>query len=187
MAWTLTLASVFGACAVEEQQRARTRNDADVPFGLLDEAAPPLLPPTPGSTTEGVSLCFLEGDRLRVVVSALVPGRDLTDVVRALAEPPGDEETELRSAIGEPRLVADVTLAAGVARVDLLPAITSLSGDEQLFAVAQLVCTLTGQPGVGPVSFTLEGADVDVPRGDGSLTSEPVSRDDYANLLREDR
>jgi spore germination protein GerM len=65
----------------------------------------------------------------------------------------------------------------------LLPAITELGGDEQLLAVAQLVCTLTARPGVGPVSFTLEGAPVDVPTGDGSLTSGPVSRDDYADLL----
>jgi hypothetical protein len=36
---------------------------------------------------------------------------------------------------------------------------------------------------VGLVSFTLEGAPVDVPRGDGSVTSGAVSRDDYAELL----
>lgn len=179
---TLVLA-VLGACALPEEQAAQVRDDDDVPFGLLDEAAPPLVPPTQVPVTEGVPLCFVEGDSLRVVVGNREPASDLSEVVAALADPPEVEGTELETAVGLEGLIGDVTLTAGVARVDLLPAITSLSGDEQLFAIAQLVCTLTGQPGVGPVSFTLEGASVDVPRGDGSLTSEPVSRDDYADLL----
>ncbi len=47
----------------------------------------------------------------------------------------------------------------------------------------QLVCTFTARAGIGQVAFTLSGAPVDVPRGDGSLTADPVSRDDYAELL----
>jgi spore germination protein GerM len=80
-------------------------------------------------------------------------------------------------------VVSDVSLEAGVATVDLRPTISALGSDEQLLAVAQVVCTLTGRPGVGPVAFTLDGSPVDIPRGDGSLTNEPVSRDDYAELL----
>ncbi|MFZ6005585.1 MAG: GerMN domain-containing protein [Actinomycetota bacterium] len=175
--------TMIGACALREEQRARIRDDEEVPFGLLDEAAPPLVPPTPSPATEGVPLCFVEGDSLRVVVGGLEPASDLSEVVAALADLPEIEGTELETPAGDHGLIGDVTLAAGVARVDLRSAITSLSGDAQLLAIAQLVCTLTGQPGVGPVSFTLEGASVDVPRGDGSLTSEPVSRDDYADLL----
>lgn len=74
-------------------------------------------------------------------------------------------------------------LAGGIARVDLRLDISSLGGDDQLLAVAQIVCTLTGRPGVGQVSFTLEGTHVDVPRGDGSLVADPLSRDDYSSLL----
>ena len=67
--------------------------------------------------------------------------------------------------------------------MDLLPEVSALPADEQLLAVAQIVCTLTGRPGVGQVSFTLQGARLAVPKGDGSLVSSPVARDDYAGLM----
>jgi spore germination protein GerM len=171
---------VCGACSVQAEGRAQVQDDDAVPFGLLDEDVEPLLPEETAAVTEPVSLCFVHDGELAVVGSALDPPIGLPDIVDALAEPPNDES--LRTALGEPPLVGDVQLVAGVARVDLLPAVTSLSGNEQLLAVAQLVCTLTARPGVGLVSFTLEGSPVDVPTGDGSLTSGAVSRDDYADL-----
>jgi hypothetical protein len=179
----LVLAMPLAACGVRAEGDAQIQDGDDVPFGLLDEAAPPLVPPTTSGVSDGVPLCFLDGDGLTVVVSDLDGTGDLMSVVRALADPPAATGAELRTALAEQRLVRELSVEGGIARVDLLPAITDLGGDEQLLAVAQLVCTLTGQPGVGPVAFTLEGASVDVPRGDGSLTSEPVSRDDYADLL----
>jgi hypothetical protein len=182
VALLLATALVGGACSVQEQRRAQVQDDEAVPFGLLDQDEPPLLPAT-GSGTESVSLCFIGGDTLVPIESSLDPPVDLTDVIDALAEVPETASGALRTAVAEPRLVREVQPTAGVARVDVLPAITELGSDEQLLAVAQLVCTLTGRPGIGPVSFTLEGSPVDVPRGDGSLTSGPVSRDDYAELL----
>jgi spore germination protein GerM len=180
----ILVASHLAACGVKAEGEAKARSDDDVPFGLLDEGAPPLVPPTSSSPSEGVPLCFIDGEDLAVVIADLDRPADLTTVVDALAEPPEGSGRNLRTAMGDQRLVADVSLAGGVAKVELRPAIATLSGDEQLLAVAQVVCTLTGQPGVGPVSFFLDGASVDVPRGDGSLTSEPVSRDDYADLLQ---
>jgi spore germination protein GerM len=170
-----------GACSVGGEEHAQVRDDNAVPFGLLDPDEPPLLPPTTSVETEPVSLCFVQEGRMAVIDVALERPVALPDVVDALAEPP--ERESLRTSVGDPPLVSDVRLVAGVARVDLLPAITTLGGDEQLLAVAQLVCTLTARPGVGLVSFTLEGAPIDVPTGDGSLTSGPVSRDDYADLV----
>ena len=165
-----------------EPRTTRQQPDGDVPFGLLDADAPPLFPSVPAAVTEPVALCFVQDGALAVVSTLLDAPVTLFDVVAALAKPPQDKA--LRSAVSDPPLVADMRVVGGVAQVDLLPAITSLGGDEQLIAVAQLVCTLTGRPGVGLVSFTLEGFPIDVPTGDGSLTTGPVSRDDYANLLR---
>ncbi len=119
----------------------------------------------------------------RALSVALDPPVSLKDVVAALADPPAVGGVALRTAVGDPSIVGQVRLVAGTAEVDLLSAISALAGDEQLLAVAELVCTLTGRPGVGRVSFTLNGAPVDVPRGDGSLTARPVSRDDYRVLL----
>jgi hypothetical protein len=179
---TLVAATLMtAACSVRAEQRAQVEDDEAVPFDLLDENVPPLLSPSADPAAEAVALCFVQEGVLVKVDSALERPFGLTSIVDALAEPP--EVESLRTAVGDPPLVQEVELVGGVARVDLRPAITELGGEDQLLAVAQLVCTLTGRPGIGLVSFTLEGAPIDVPTGDGSLTSEPVSRDDYADLL----
>jgi hypothetical protein len=176
------LTVVAGACSVEAQDSARAVDDEAVPFGLLEADTPPLLPPTSGSST-GATVCFVEDDGLREVEVPLERGATPDEVVAALSRPPADGGGALRTALGDPSPVAGVAVAGGVAQVDLLPSLTALGSDEQLLAVAQLVCTLSARPGVGPVSFTLDGAPVEVPRGDGSVTSSPVSRDDYAELI----
>jgi len=67
--------------------------------------------------------------------------------------------------------------------VDLTDDFAALAGQDQLLAIAQLALSLTGQAGVGRVAFTLGGDRIEVPRGDGSLTSGSVSRDAYLTLL----
>ncbi|WP_421119736.1 GerMN domain-containing protein [Aquihabitans daechungensis] len=181
-ATVLLVVGLVSSCSVDEQGSAQVQDDEKVPFGLLEPNAPALLPPATEPAAEGVSLCFIDDGALVRVVARLDPPLDLRSVTEALAEPPESASASLRTAVG-PELVRSVRLARGVARVDFRPAVTEMGGDEQLLAVAQLVCTLTAQPGVGPVSFTLAGTPVDVPRSDGSLTSGPVSRDDYADLL----
>jgi spore germination protein GerM len=51
-----------------------------------------------------------------------------------------------------------------------------------MIALAEIVFTATGRPGVGQVSFSLDGRPVEVPRADGSLTSEPLARTDFREL-----
>jgi spore germination protein GerM len=178
----ILLALVVTSCAVDAQQHADVANDVAVPFGLLDSSAPPLLPPATAAPAESVAVCFVKDNVLAVVPVNLAPPVQLDDVVATLAQPPANAAS-LRTAVGDPPMVHTVNLKGGIARVDLEPSVSDLGGRDQLLAVAQLVCTLTGQPGVGQVSFTLDGAPVEVPRGDGSLTDGPVSRGDYAALI----
>jgi hypothetical protein len=177
------LTVMLGACAVDDQSGARVADDESVPFGLLEPDAPALLPTSTVAATETATVCFVSGAALAPLPVALAPPIRLDDVVAALGEPPEIDGATLRTAVADPPIVREVDLRGGIARVDLLPAVSNLGGDDQLLAVAQLVCSLTARPGVGQISFTLGGAPVDVPRGDGSLTSDPVSRDDYAALL----
>jgi spore germination protein GerM len=125
----------------------------------------------------------VEDDLVVTVDLPLEPGAGLDEIVASLASPPQLPDRALRTLVADPPLVDAVEVVDGVGEVDLPPELATLSGDDQRLAVAQLVCTLTGQPGVGPVVFTLDGASIEVPRGDGSLTSGPVSRDDYSQLL----
>ena len=172
------------ACAVSTQDRASVAGERSVPFGLLDADAPPLVPTTvAGPAAEAVQLCFVRDGRLAPVVRPLDAPVDPEDAVAALASPPTDLPETVRTAVPDPQVIRDITVAAGVARVDLAASIAELGGDDQLLAVAQIVCTLTARPGVGQVAFALEGLPTEVPRGDGSVVSQPVSRDDYAPLL----
>jgi spore germination protein GerM len=178
------LAVLAAGCAVPAQQDAQSARDEAVPFALLDPQAPPIVPPEPGPSSEPVALCFVRDGRLVIVTDEVAAPADLRAALDALASPPPDAGPLLRTALTDPSVVRDVRLLGGIARVDLQPDVSALPADEQLLAVAQIVCTLTGRPGVGQVSFTLQGARLAVPKGDGSLVSSPVARDDYAGLMR---
>ncbi len=172
--------AVASACAVPAERRADVIADDTVPFELLEPDAPAALPAAPGET-EPVTLCFVRDDRLDPVEHFLPAPVDPLGAVRALALPPTNAGSP-GTAVGDPSLVHGVDVAGGVARVDLGPSIAVLESADQLLAVAQIVCTLTARPGIGQIGFTVDGAPVDVPRGDGSLVAEPVSRDDYRSL-----
>jgi len=176
------LAVVAAGCSVSAQGSPKMTADDAVPFGLLKPDAPALVPPVSAPVTESVALCFVEDGRLGVVQRSLDAVASLSDVVEALTEPPTTAGASLTTALS-PSLVVGVRLQGGVVQIDLSPAVSALGGSNQLLAVAQLVCTLTARPGVGQITFTVSSAPVDVPRGDGSLTADPVSRDDYATLL----
>ena len=179
--WSLVVLSA--GCAVPAQDEAQVVRDEAVPFALLDPQAPPVVPPASGPSSEPVPLCFVRDGRLVVVDEELAAPVELRAPLDALASPPPHAGPLLRTALTEPSIVRDVRLLGGIAQVDLLAHVSALPTDEQLLAVAQIVCTLTARPGVGQVSFTLEGARLAVPKGDGSLVNSPVARDDYAALM----
>ena len=146
------------------------------------------LPPTTTSTpvpTRPGQFCFVQGELLVTVLRDVPLTADLGKVVETLLAGPDSREVRdgLRSALTGPELIRSVALIAGVAQVDLSGGFIEATGTEQLLALGQVVCTLTAQPGVGQVHFTLDGRRAEVPRGNGSLTVDAVSRDDYASLM----
>lgn len=173
---------VLAACGTSAQDDARVLPDDQVPFSLLDADAPPVIPPVTGPVQETVPLCFVAERKLVISHEQLDSPVRLLDTIRALAAAPSGSP-QRRTALGDPNLVRSVRLRGGVAVVDLDGSISLIGGDDQLLGIAQIVCTLTGQPGVGQVSFTLEGTPIGVPRGDGSLVTTPLSRDDYQELM----
>lgn len=179
----LASALLLSGCAVSTESDARRVRDSAVPFQLLDPQAPLLTPPSGDTATEQVSLCFLRERRLVVVSQVLAPPVTLQATVDALTAPPPEIRPSVRTALTEPSIIREVAVLGGIARVDLFPTVSTLPADQQLLAVAQIVCTLTGRPGVGQVSFTLAGAPLAVPKGDGSLVTSPVARDDYSALM----
>jgi spore germination protein GerM len=168
----------LSACGVPTQHSAGKVESKDVPFGLLDKKS--------GFATSDKSGALLvvflaKGSRLEPAVRRLEPPVTLERVVGVLTAGPTKAEiaTGVRSALPEETTFNAISLAKGTANIDLSSPFTGLSSTDQILALAQLVYTATAQPGIGLVRFTLQGATIAVPRGDGSLTSAPVSRDDY--------
>ena len=93
----------------------------------------------------------------------------------------------LRSLLPEDLVNRAVESGTGFVTVDLATEpFEQIDPADQRAAIAQLVLTLVGRPGVGQVRFTLDGEALRVPLGNG-LQSDPgelVSRQDYLAVLR---
>ena len=175
----LVLGVILSGCGVEEQGDPETIGGDQVPFDLLEPE-----PTTTTTTPEGVDveLFFMGGDELlRPVVRRVRTMPSLLGLVNELDAPPSDAP-DLRTALAE-GLVLDVSFEGGIAVVNLGADFTTLPPPDQVIALAQIVYTVTARPGVGRVGFQLEGTPVPIPRGDGVVTTDTVSRDAYANLV----
>ena len=166
-------------CGVPADERATFVPDDDVPFGLLG-TAPPSSAPAPAPT---VPVCLVRDDRLSVVEHPLPPPVTPLGRLRAAATPLADERASGLSTSLSGDAITDVTVTGSTATVALGHEFAELAAKVQLLAVAQTVCTLTTEPPVAAVRFTVDGAPVEVPRGNGSTTSDPVTRADYPSLI----
>jgi hypothetical protein len=174
------LVLVVAACGVPTHDSAHQVDPKDVPFQLLDErAGPPVADPL---GAEEQLIYFARDRRLVATTRKLPSSSSLSQLLDTLGRGPNRNEVDagLRSALPDESRFPDVSVSRGTATVDLGPRFTALSGEDQVIALAQLVYTVTGRPGVGLVRFTLDGRPTEVPRANGELTAGPVSRDDYS-------
>jgi hypothetical protein len=170
------LGATLTACGVAEEATPRFREPTDIPFGLDERPATTTPQPAVGPTPS-IS-CFVEDDG--IVVRSGAPGAPLLARLRA---GPGPADNALTTALPDPGIVTSAAVRGGVAEIDLRSDFAELPGTQQRMIAAQLVCTATATPGVGQVRFTLGGSPLSVPRGDGSLTEERLTLDDYAEQL----
>jgi hypothetical protein len=174
----------LASCGIPTQESARKVSPGAVPFHLLDPATATTTTVPADSSTISVQVFFARDGRLvpveRQVLGPLTPA----PLMAALLGGPRDVEVAdgIRSPLQSFGVVRAVEVSGGIAAVDLGTEFSATAPQDQPLALAEIVYTLTAMPGVGRVSFTLVGAVVDVPRGDGSLTNESVSRDDYRQL-----
>lgn len=191
LALTLLLAGVLvgsvAACGIPTEDSATLARPEDVPFDLLAEI--PETTSTTGGSPTGASMIratifLVQGERLAPVEREVPSPASGEAVIEALGRGPTRSEAALglRSALVGGDVMRSIGISGGIASVDLGPDFTDIVGRDQIMALAQIVSTVTGLAGVGRVSFTLEGVPVGVPRGDGAVTTESVSRDDYALL-----
>lgn len=182
------------SCGISPEDEAVTRRPETVPFGLLESATTTTststtVPSVDVTTTRPADrvtriIYLWAGEGLVAVEREMSPGAGLSDAINALAVGPTAEETEagLATLMTEISVVRGVSTARGTATVDLDRSFVESGSLAQTATLAQLVFSLTAWPGVGRVGFTLEGGPVEVPRGDGTLTTEPLTRDDFPDL-----
>jgi hypothetical protein len=134
---------------------------------------------------DGTEIFLVQAEHL-VAVRRNTPRRELVDVLNLLLQGPTQAEfgAGIRSAISPQTTLRSVLVEGNTGIVDLSGALVEVGGQEQILAVAQLVLTATAVPGIGQIRFLLEGQSVEVPRADGTLTSETLRAADYSGLLR---
>ncbi len=170
------------ACGgVSPQSQPQEIERATVPFELLDQQRG-LLPATSLPEIEAF-VVYLVGESGLVEAERAEPrSPSLRAVLRALLEGPTEAEAEigLRSLIPPDLDIRTVVVEGEVATIDLGGTFEeALSSEDRTLGLAQIVYTMTQRAPVERVRFEIEGRPVEVPRADGSLTRNPVDRDDY--------
>ena len=166
------------ACGVPTDPSPRALDPEAAPFGVLGE-------PTTAPEGDGrVALYFVRGDRVVLQPRPVERSTTIRQLLDLLLEGPTPEQVAAgtRSEIPPDVRVEDVEVSGRDVAV-----VTLAVGDNQVgtspLGFAQIVATLTAPGRARSVRFRLDGEDLPVPRGDGSLTSDPLDRSDYADLL----
>ncbi len=174
----LLVALLLTGCGVPQDAQPRALEPQEAPFATPTES-----PVTPEVGDRRVALGFVRDDGSVVLRNRTVQDPpSLEEVLELLfAGPSADERAAGLLTVLPPTVTAeDVELVDGTA-------VVTLGGPDsevrrlQPLAYAQVVATLT--PRVSGVRFRLDDIDLRVPREDGSLTNQPLSRRDYAGLL----
>ncbi len=107
---------------------------------------------------------------------------DPIDVVQVLLNGPieAEQDAGLRSAIpASTKLLSARYVASDLVRVDLTSEIFQATGDDLVSSVAQIVLSLCDIPGIQRVIIVVNGQVNEWPKGDGSLTSQPLTAFDF--------
>lgn len=180
----LAVAALGAGCGIPPDDRASLAAPGSVPYDLLGAGPAATATTSPAALTEKATIFLVQGERLAPVQRELPAPVSVASMLEALAAGPTVTEVQLglRTALLAPGLMRSGGVSGGIATIDLGQPFTEIAGRDQIVALAQIVSTVTGLPGVGRARFTLEGQPVGVLRGDGAVTTETVSRDDYATL-----
>jgi hypothetical protein len=180
LAALLAVLALTAGCGVPQDDGPRALDPSAAPFAaFVPEAAPEPQGDRP------VALYLVRADRLQRTerrIETPAPSR----VLRQLLEGPTSQELTagLTTAIPATVTIERLEMQSDIAVVSLAGLEQEQIRTDQLTAFAQIVATLDALPGVEGVRFRSGGADLEVPRGDSSLTDGPLKAADYAELLQ---
>ena len=180
----IVVAAATAACGIPAEEQATLAQPEDVPFELL--GPPPETATTsstiPAEQRDTVQVYLAQAERLIAVPRRVPSPATPESILATLVEGPTEMEVSrgISTAIlgDDVVFVRSVGVTGGIATVDLGPTFSDVPN--KILALGQIVFTLTGLPGIGRVSFTRDGAPTAVPRSNGEVTTDSVSKDDYS-------
>ncbi len=180
---TALVALATGACGIGADAAPHVIAKKDVPYGLLAQSPTTTVP---ALLSQYVTI-YLDGPLRLVAVSRSVPAPvSLRSALTALGQGPTSQEAAdgLESPISTaaPLTVSRRSETGPIVTVSVSGSFTSLAGQDQAIAMAQLVYTATAFPGVTGVDVRINGRPAKVPTAKGTLVSGPIDRADYPDL-----
>ena len=153
------------------------------PPPLIPVTTPPP-PPTTALPSVDVTVYFVTRDSLVPVETAIVPPLTSGDLLTLLEDGPGDT-SPTRDSFVEPGLVSSIDVAGGIVRIDMDRSVFfRIDSDDRRIAIAQLALTFIDAGfRAGLALFTFDGEPARVPVRNNFSTTEPVSFEDFADLL----
>lgn len=180
----LTASVVMAACGVPSDSGPREINPDNVQYGLLEPSTTTTTAADPSATAMATVYLLNADNRLvavdRQIFESLTVGSALASLIQGAT--PAEQGEGLRSAIYQQTAVLGAEVSDGLAIVDVSDAFTGVDAQEQIFALAQVVFSATEIEGVNAVQIRLNSTAVEVPRSDGTLTRDPLTRNDYSSL-----
>ena len=184
-----TLVGLAVACGVPSEETPRDLAADSVQFDLLAPSSSTTSTTAPPDARRTVEIFLLRNEQLAPQPRQLPADIDAGDVIDALlAGADADEQSRgFGTAIPDgTELIGDrLDPESDVLTLNLTEELNTVQGELQTIAIAQMVFTATELTSVSGVRFQIEGSAVQVPRGDGTATSSPVTRADYPDLDRE--
>ncbi|MGA2837466.1 MAG: GerMN domain-containing protein [Acidimicrobiales bacterium] len=171
------------ACGIPTASAPTPIAKSDVPYHLLE-------PPTTNSSVPGsapavgvpeqIFLVAPSGHLVAATREVAVPAA-LGQVLGALLAGPTATESAsgVQSYLSGAGVGVTTTQAGGIATVRFTADPIQVVGPDQTMAIAQVVYTVTQQPGITGVDFEIAGKAVEVPTAAGAQVPGPVGRTDY--------
>ena len=182
------------ACSVNSGSEFIEIDQREIPFELSapETTAPTTTVPIAAQTTvagavyETVNLYFIKNNQLFNVQLEIGGPTNPQNVFAALIAGLPDPAHSNITTLLPSNLTAIIDVQGGVANINLQSGILdALTTSQQRLAIAQISLTLTSQPGIGQVTFSVNGKPIGVPRGRGDIAAAgvPVAFDDYKMLI----
>lgn len=176
-------------CGLPSGGAAQPIPPEEVPYHLLADGTRAPSSTSPRHSSTGPQVYWVDGGALVAVDPPTTDADDDTDalaeVLRALAAGPDAEQqaSGLSSALGAGVGITLVGIDRGVAEIEVAFAAQEPSADRLPLAIGQIVLTAISAPTVSRVQVVDGGEPVSVPLPSGVLVDEPLTVDDYAELM----